>query len=58
MTPEQESAKDWLGQDVQNTVEHRLRVGRDDVATFGKSPSNRVEEPEEGGPGTNNDIGS
>ena len=57
MTPEQESTEDWLGQDVQDTVEHSLRVGRDDIATFRKSPSNRVEEPEKGGPSANNDVG-
>lgn len=27
VTPDQESAEDWLGQYVQNTVEHSLRVG-------------------------------
>ena len=57
MTPEQESPKDRLGQDVQDTVKHSLRVGRDDIATFRKPPSNRVEEPEEGGPSADNDVG-
>lgn len=45
VTPDQESTEDWLGHDIQDTVEHSLRVGRDDVATFRKSPSNWVQEP-------------
>ena len=57
MTPEQESTKDRLGHNVQDTVEHRLGVGGDDVATLGKSPSNWVEEPEEGGPPADNNVG-
>lgn len=58
VTPEQESAEDRLGQNVQNSVEHSLGVGRDDVTTLGESPGNRVEEPEEGGPRTDGDVGS
>ena len=57
MTPEQESTKDWLGQDVQDTVERSLRVGRDNIATFRKSPGNRVEEPEESGPSADDNVG-
>ena len=58
MAPEQESTKDWLGQDVQNPVERSLRVGRDDIATFRKSASNGVEEQEEGGPSADDNVGS
>lgn len=58
VTPEQESTKNWLGQDVQDTVEHSFRVGRDDIATFRKSPSYRVEEPEEGGPSADDEVSS
>ena len=57
MAPEQESTKDWLGQDVQDTVKRSLRVGRDDIATFRKSPGNRVEEPEEGSPTADDNVG-
>lgn len=58
MTPDQEGTEYWLSHDVQDTVEHGLGVGRDNIATLGKSPSNWIEEPEEGSPGTDNKVGS
>ena len=57
MTPDQESTKDRLGHNVQDTVEYSLRVGRNDVATLRESPSNRIEEPKESGPTPNDDVG-
>jgi len=40
--------EDRLGEDVKDTVEDHLRVGVDDRGTVRKSPSDGVEEPEEG----------
>ena len=57
MTPEQESTEDWLGHNVQDTIEHSLGVGRNDIATLRQSPSNRVEKPEKGGPSTDDEVG-
>lgn len=39
--------EDWLGQDVEDTVEDHLRVGGDDVSTVRKTPGDWVKEPEE-----------
>ena len=56
VAPDQECTEDRLGHDVQDAVEHSLRVWRDDIATLGKSPRDRVEEPEEGGPCAHDDV--
>jgi hypothetical protein len=39
--------EDWLGEDIEDTVEDHLRVGGDDVTTIGETPGDGVEEPEE-----------
>lgn len=39
VTPDEESSKDRLGQDIEDTVEYSLGVGRDDVSTFAEAPS-------------------
>ena len=57
MTPEQKGTENWFGHNIQDTVEHSLRVGRNNVATLGQSPSDRVEEPEEGSPGADDEVG-
>lgn len=57
VAPEEESTEDWLGENVEDTVEHSLRIGGDDVSTLRQSPGDRVEEPEEHGPYTANEIG-
>lgn len=49
VTPDQECAKDWLGQKIQDTVEDSLGVRRNDVTTLANTPCNRVENPEESG---------
>ena len=49
MSKKEQRAKDWLGEQVQDTVENGLAVRSDNVATFRKTPCNRVEEPEEDG---------
>ena len=58
MAPDQESTKDWFGQDIQNAVEDSFRVGCDDISTLGKSPGDGVEEPEESSPSTDSDVSS
>ncbi len=34
-----DEAEDGLGEDVEDTVEYHLGVGRDDIAAVGKTPS-------------------
>lgn len=45
MTPEQKSAKDGLGEEVQNTVEDSLGIWCDDVAALADAPCDRVQQP-------------
>lgn len=40
--------EDGLSEDIEDTVEDHLGIGVDDSTTVRKSPSDRVEEPEEG----------
>ena len=49
VTPEEESSKDRLGQDIEDTVEYCLGVWCDDVSTLAEAPCDRVEEPKEDG---------
>jgi hypothetical protein len=51
-TEGEHGTEDWLGEDVENTVEDGLRVWRDDVATLAKAPGDWVDEPEEDSLGT------
>ena len=37
-----------LGEDVKNTIEDHLRVGRDNITAVGETPGNGVQEPKEG----------
>ena len=50
VTPKEESTENGLGTEVKNTIEDGLRIWCDDVATLRQTPSDRVEEPEEGCP--------
>src|SRR6187402_1969967 len=50
MAPQKQCTKDWLGKDVENTIEHGFRVRRNNVATFAETPSNRIDKPKEHGP--------
>ena len=52
MSPQEESTKDWLGEDVENTVEDSLGVRGDDVGSLTDAPGNGVEEPQANGPAT------
>jgi hypothetical protein len=56
MAPEEESAKDGLGEEVQNTVEDSFGVRRDNVPAFAHAPSDRVQEPETNSPKTANSV--
>ena len=56
MTPKQKGAEDWLSEEVENAVEDSLGVRRDDVATFADTPRDRVEEPEEDGEDTADQV--
>lgn len=52
---DQGDRKARLGEDVEDTVEDRLAVGRDDVATFRDAPADRVAEPDDKGDDTAED---
>lgn len=56
VTPEEEGAEDGLGQDIQDTVEDGFRVRSDDVSTLTETPGDGVEEPQEDGPHTADEI--
>jgi len=56
MAPEEESAKDGLGEDVENAVEDSFGVRRDDVPAFAHAPGDRVQEPETDSPKTANSV--
>lgn len=58
MTPEKEGAEHGLRQDIEDAVKNCFGVGGDDVSTFGKTPGDRVQEPEENGPGASDKIGA
>lgn len=42
VTPDEQSTKDRLSEDVKDAIEDRLRVRRDVVTTFAHAPGNRV----------------
>jgi hypothetical protein len=54
---EENGTKDWLGKEVEDTVEDGFRVWRNDIAALAEAPSDRVDEPEEDGPETAGEIG-
>jgi hypothetical protein len=45
VAPDEESAEDGLGEEIEDTVEDGFRVGRNNVATFAKTPGDWVEAP-------------
>ena len=56
MTPEEESTKYGFGHDVQDTIEDSFGIRRDNVTALGKSPGDRVQEPEEDSPDTADQV--
>ena len=52
MAPQKQSAEHWLRKQVQDSVEDRLRVWWDYIATLADTPGDWVEDPEEGREGT------
>ena len=48
----QQKAEDWFGNNIENTVEHGFTIGVDDVAAFGKTPGDGVQEPNTNGEDT------
>jgi len=55
---EEQYTENGLGEDIKNAVENSLGVGRNDIATFGQTPGDGVDEPEEDGPYTADHEGS
>jgi hypothetical protein len=43
--PDEERTEDGLGQEIQDTIEHGFRVGRDEVASLADAPCNWVQDP-------------
>jgi hypothetical protein len=56
MAPEEESAKDGLGEEVENTIEDSFGIRRDDVPAFAHAPGDRVQEPETDSPKAANSV--
>ena len=57
VAPDQQSAENRLGKQVEDTVEVSLAVGRDDIATLAETPSKRVQDPENGSEGAASEEG-
>jgi hypothetical protein len=57
VTENKHGTKDWLGENVQDTIEDSLGVWGNKVATLGHSPGNWVDEPKEDGPDTAHEEG-
>ena len=57
VAPDQQSAENRLGKQVEDTVEVSLAVGRDDIATLAETPSKRVQDPKDGGEGAAGEEG-
>lgn len=49
VSPDEKSTKDWLGEEVEDSVEDTLRVDGDDVSTLADTPCDWVQGPEESG---------
>lgn len=56
VAPEEKSAKNRLGHDIEYPIENGLRVWSDDIAALTESPGDGVEEPKEDGPDTADGI--
>ena len=51
VSEDEEGAEDWLGAEVEDSVEDGFRVGGDDIATLTETPGDWVKAPEEKCPG-------
>ena len=58
VAPDEESAKDGLGENVEDTIEDSFRVRGDDIATFRQAPGDGVQEPKANGPDAANGVDS
>lgn len=45
MSPEENGSEHWLREEIQDSVEDGLRVGRDDVATLANAPCDGIADP-------------
>lgn len=45
MAEQEDESKDWLGEEVQNSIEVGLAIRADNVASLSKTPCNRVQSP-------------
>lgn len=43
------NAEDWLGEEIQHTIEDGFIIGCDDVAALAESPGDGIEEPDDEG---------
>jgi hypothetical protein len=56
VAPDEKSAEDGLGKDIEDTVEDSFRVRGDNVPTLGQAPSDGVQEPETDCPDAANGV--
>lgn len=58
MPPKEKSTEDRLGHEVEHAIENGFGIRGDDIAAFGETPGNGVQEPEEDGPDTTDGVGA
>lgn len=58
MAPQEESAKDWLRTNIQNSVKDGLGIRCDDISALRKAPGDGIQEPKEDCPDANNQVSS
>lgn len=58
MSDEEHDTKDWLGKDVEDTVEYSLGVWSNNIATLRYSPGDWVDEPQEHGEDAADKVGT
>lgn len=56
MAPEEESAEDGLGHEVDDTVEDSFGVRGNDIATLRQAPGDGIQEPDEDGPDADDGV--
>lgn len=57
MAPEEESAEDGLGHEVEDTIEDSFGVRGNDIATLRQAPGDGIQEPDKDGPDTDDSVG-
>lgn len=57
MSAEQPSTKDWLGQDIKNSISNDLSINRPETSSITNSPNDWVQSPDDDGESSNSSEG-